>query len=71
MERLKKLFEQLDGDNAALIITNRQLGAGYILDKNDNVFCRWGHLHEGIAVLETYLEAFAHGFGTLSEITNA
>lgn len=70
MERLKKLFEQLDGDDAALIITNRQTGAGYILDKHDNVFCRWGHRDEGVAILTAYLEAFGHGFGTLSEITN-
>ena len=56
MDALKVLLKKLDIDEKYLHITDKVTGAGYIA-KHDNVFCRWGHILEGIAVMEAYLDA--------------
>ena len=56
MDVLRKLLRKLDIDEKYLVITDKITGAGYIA-KHDNVFCRWGHILEGIAVMEAYLDA--------------
>ena len=56
MDTLKALLKKLDIDEKYLVITDKVTGAGYIA-KKDNVFCRWGFIQEGIAVMEAYLDA--------------
>lgn len=63
MDYLRELLAKLQIDLDCLVIVNT-IGAGYIVDNDDNVFCRWGHLHEGIATLEAYLEASVLPFDT-------
>lgn len=62
MKELRSLYRKLELPNTRLVILDKNTGAGYIEDYNENVFARWGHMHEGIAVLSAYLEAFSRGF---------
>lgn len=58
MDRLYALMRELDIDRSALTITDELTGAGYIADPiSDNVFCRWGYIGEGLAVLSAYAES--------------
>lgn len=57
MDVLLALLKKLDISSKCLKITDHVTGAGYIVDQNDNVFCRWGHIYEGIAILEAYNES--------------
>lgn len=58
MNVLRKLLSRLGIEEQYLVIVDTITGAGYI-EKNNNVFCRWGYIQEGIALLEAYLEAAA------------
>lgn len=64
MDTLRKLLARLRISEEHLVITNEITGAGYIVDNEDNVLCRWGHIHEGIATLEAYYEASLLPFDT-------
>jgi hypothetical protein len=53
---LRKLLSRLGIDETYLTITDEITGAGYI-SKNEYVLCRWGYVHEGVAILSAYLDA--------------
>lgn len=58
MDKIKELFTRLDIPGSILIISNEEIGNGYI-EVNDIVFARWGSYAEGIALLERYLTAIS------------
>ena len=58
-QTLIDLFIELRIQGSQLLITDAITGAGYIMDREDNVIVRWGSYEEAIAVLEAYLVAYS------------